>query len=137
MASLPPPAWMVRLNVALLRSGAKIGSQYVLSVVGRRTGRLRTTPVSIVRVGPERYIVSAFPHAAWVINVRAAGAGTLGRGGQVEEVRMRELPPGERGPVLRAFFQQVRGGRRFFGGQSADQVVADAGTYPVFRVESA
>ena len=51
-------------------------------------------------------------------NVRAAGAGTLGRGRSVEHVRLVELPLEERGPILRGFLQQVRGGVRFFG--SAD-----------------
>jgi len=47
-----------------------------------------------------------------------------------------ELPTEERGPILRAFLGQVRGGRRFFGGQSADQIVASAERYPVFRIEA-
>jgi hypothetical protein len=30
----------------------------------------------------------------------------------------------------------VRGGRRFFGGQTADEIIAGAERYPVFRIES-
>jgi hypothetical protein len=63
-------------------------------------------------------------------------AGELGRGRSVEQVRIVELPVMERGPVLRAFLQQVRGGVRFFGSADPDVVVAGADRYPVFRLDS-
>jgi hypothetical protein len=132
----PPPPWMVRLNVAILRRGLKIGSQHLLSVRGRRSGELRSTPISIATVDGTRYIVAAFADAAWVGNVRAAGSGILARGRNVEPVRLIELPVEERGPVLRAFLQQVRGGVRFFGSADSDAVAAAADRYPVFRLVS-
>jgi deazaflavin-dependent oxidoreductase (nitroreductase family) len=132
----PPPSWMVRLNVAMLRGGLSIGSQHLLSVRGRKSGALRSTPVSIATVDGSRYIVAAFADAAWVQNVRAAESATLARGRRVEIVRLVELPTAERGPVLRAYLQQVRGGVRFFGSADADVVVAEADRYPVFRLVS-
>ena len=137
VAVKPPPAWMVRLNVAFLRRGVTLGSQYLLSVRGRRSGALRSTPVSLVTVEGDRYIVAAFSDAAWVKNVRAAEAGTLSRGRHAESVSLVELPVEERGPVLRAFLEQVRGGVRFFGPQTPDAIVAARERYPVFRVLSA
>ena len=133
MAS-PPPSWMVRMNVAFLRRGLKVGSQSLLSVPGRKSGIGRSTPVSIVTLGGVRYIVAAFSEADWVKNARAAGAGSLGRGKRVESVRLVELPVVERDAVLRAFLQQVPGGVRFFDSPDPDTVVASAGRYPVFRV---
>jgi deazaflavin-dependent oxidoreductase (nitroreductase family) len=127
---------MVRLNVAFLRRGLKLGSQHLLTVPGRTTGEPRSTPVSIATVDGARYIVAAFADAAWVKNVRAAGSGTLSRGGQREVVRLDELPVIERGPILRAFLEQVRGGVRFFGDQTPDEIAAAADRYPVFRVSS-
>ena len=126
---------MVKLNVAMLRRGLAIGSQHLLSVVGRSSGEVRTTPVSLASVEGERYIVAAFADANWVKNVRAAGEGTLTRRRIDEHVRLVELPVGERGPVLRAFLTQVRGGARFFGGRGADEIDASAERYPVFRIE--
>jgi deazaflavin-dependent oxidoreductase (nitroreductase family) len=127
---------MVRLNVAMLQRGLKIGSQYLLSVRGRKSGELRRTPVSIATVDESRYIVAAFSDAAWVQNVRAAGSGTLRRGRDIEQVRFAELPVLARGPILRAFLQQVRGGVRFFGSADPDVVVGAAERYPVFRIDS-
>jgi len=97
---------------------------------------MRSTPVSIATVDGSRYIVAAFSEAAWVKNVRAAGAGTLARGRSVEQVRLVELPVEERGPVLRPFLQQIRSGVRFFGSGDPGVVVAAADRYPVFRLES-
>ena len=131
----PPPDWMVRLNVALLRRGLKVGSQALLRVPGRRTGIERSTPVSLVTLAGTRYVVAAFSEADWVKNARAAAAGSLGRGRHMEAVRLVELEEAERGPILRAFLQQVRGGRRFFDSPDPEAVVASAARYPVFRVE--
>ena len=133
MAS-PPPRWMVRLNVAFLRRGLRVGSQYLLTVPGRRSGVPRSTPISVVTLDGERYIVSAFSEADWVKNVRAAGTASLRRGSQVEAVGLVELPDVERDPVLRAFLRQVPGGVRFFASSEPDAVVAAASRYPVFRV---
>jgi len=127
---------MVRLNIALLRRGMRLGSQHLLTVPGRRTGEPRSTPVSLATLGGERYIVAAFADASWVRNVRAAGPATLTRGARNETVRLEELPVEARGPVLRAFLEQVRGGARYFGSQTPDQVAAAAERYPVFRVSS-
>ena len=130
----PPPGWMVRLNVAMLRRGMRIGTQALLTVPGRRTGKPRSTPVSIATLEGARYIVAAFPDADWVQNVRAAGLGTLSRGRTIETIQLTELPADRREPVVRAFLEQVRGGRRFFGSTDVDEVAAAAGQYPVFRV---
>lgn len=96
---------------------------------------MRSTPVSIATLDGNRYIVAAFSDAAWVKNVREARSGTLARGRSVDPVRLVELPVEERGPVLRAFLAQVRGGVRFLGSRDPDVVVAWAERYPVFRID--
>lgn len=130
----PPPGWMVRMNVAVLRRGLRVGSQYLLTAPGRKTGAARSTPISVVTLGGERYIVSAFSDADWVKNVRAATVGSLTRGKHTEAVTFVELPEQERDPVLRAFLKQVPGGVRFFESSEPDAIVASASRYPVFRV---
>jgi deazaflavin-dependent oxidoreductase (nitroreductase family) len=127
---------MIRLNSTMLRRGLRIGSQYLLTVPGRKTGKPRSTPISIAAVEGERFIVAAFGDAAWVGNVRAARAGTLTRGGRREAVTLTEVRVAERDPILRAFLEQVPGGVRFFGGRTADEIAADAARYPVFRVST-
>lgn len=132
-----PPLWVVRLNVALLRLGLKVGSQHLLSIRGRRTAKLRSTPVSIVTVDGKRYVVAALSEVDWVKNARAATVGILARGRHREDVRLVELPVHERGPILREFLLQVPGGVRFFGLSSdPDVIVTLAARYPVFRIDA-
>ena len=131
-----PPLWAVRLNVLMLRLGVPIGTQYLLSVPGRRSGRTRQTPISVVSVAGQRYIVSAFAWADWVKNVRTAGIVELARARRRERVRLVEIPVADRPPVLRAFLRQVRGGVRFFtDGNDPDAVAASAADYAVFRLD--
>jgi deazaflavin-dependent oxidoreductase (nitroreductase family) len=132
----PPPGWLVRANSAILSRGLRIGAQYLLTVPGRRSGQPRRTPVSVVSLDGSRYLVAAFEAADWVANIRAAGSGSLARGHTIEQVTFSELPPDERGPVLRPFLEQVPGGRRFFESADPELVVASAGSYPVFRVSA-
>jgi hypothetical protein len=138
------PRWLgpaSRLNLLLLRLGLRIGTQHILTIPGRKSGQPRSTPVSLVTLDEVRYIVAG-ERLSWVKNARVARQGELFRAGQYERVRLTELPPGERGPILRAFWHQVRGGRRFiarlFGlapDASADDFEAAAPHCPVFRID--
>ena len=144
MSSETLPRWLgpaSRFNMWLLRRGLRIGTQHVLSVPGRRTGVMRSTPVSLVTLDGMRYIVSG-EGLAWVANARAASWGTLERARRTERIALTEVRPTERGPVLRAFWHQVPQGRSFiarlFGlaaDATADDFEAAAPRCPVFRVE--
>ncbi len=138
------PRWLKLANplvVALQRRGVVIGTMRLLSVPGRKSGELRTTPVSPLTVGGERYIVAGLDSADWVKNARAAGWGVLARGRKEERVRLVEVPPEERGPILREFPLKVPHGVGFFRqlyGVSGDpeEFEALAPRCPVFRVEA-
>lgn len=137
------PWWLgpaSRFNMFLLRRGARIGTQHVLSVPGRKSGRLRSTPVSLVTVDGVRYVVSG-EGLGWVKNARAAGWAELFRADRSERVGLSELPAAERGPILRAFYDQVPHGRQyiapFFGlapDAGPDEFEAAAPQCPVFRI---
>jgi len=110
------PRWLMRANrviVALQRLGVAIGTMRLLSVPGRKSGRLRTTPVSPLTKGGKRYIVGV-QGADWVENARAAGWGILARGRKEERVTLVELPPEERAPILERFPREVPHGVAFF-----------------------
>ena len=140
------PRWLplaARVNTQLLRAGLPIGSQVVLTVIGRKTGRPRSLPVSLVDLDGARFIVSG-EGTAWVANARAAGEGTVERGRRRERVRLVELDAADRPAVLRAFWQQVPHGRpfiaRLFGlapDATADDFAAAGPRCPVFRLDPA
>lgn len=127
--------------VGLQRLGVAFGPMQVLTVVGRRTGRPRTVPVAVVAVGGSRYLVQAFPRAAWVANARAAGTAVLARGRRSAPVRLVELPVADRAPVLRVLADSASSvGRRFAANGLADSaathdVVAAAPRIAVFRID--
>jgi deazaflavin-dependent oxidoreductase (nitroreductase family) len=139
------PRWLRVANpviVALQRRGLVIGTMRLLSVPGRKSGKLRTTPVSPVTVDGWRYIVAGHEGSDWVRNARAAGWGILARGRKEEKVTLVELPSEERGPILREFPREVPHGVQFFRqlyGVSGEpeEFAALAPRCPVFRVEGA
>jgi deazaflavin-dependent oxidoreductase (nitroreductase family) len=65
---------------ALTRLGLGASYRHILTVPGRTTGRLYSTPVDIIELDGERWLVAGYGPASWVRNVRAAGAVTLARG---------------------------------------------------------
>jgi F420H(2)-dependent quinone reductase len=139
------PRWLKVANpviVALQRRGLVLGTMRLLSVPGRKSGAMRTTPVSPLTLDGKRYIVAGMEEADWVKNARRAGWGVLARGREEERVDLVELPAEERAPVLRAFPREVPHGIQFFQhlyGVSGEpeEFAALAPRCPVFRVERA
>jgi deazaflavin-dependent oxidoreductase (nitroreductase family) len=139
------PGWLKLVNrviIVLQRLGVAVGTMRLLSVPGRKSGKLRTTPVSPLTVDGERYIVAGLEETDWVKNVRASGWAILARGRKQERMILAELPPEERAPILRAFPREVPHGVRFFQhlyGVAGDpeEFAALAPLCPVFRVEEA
>ena len=62
------------------RLGLAIGTMRLLSVTGRKSSKLHTTPVSPLTVDGRRYIVAGLEEADWAKNAWTAGWGLLGRG---------------------------------------------------------
>jgi len=137
------PWWLGPANRAIMvlqRVGLVVGTQHVLSIPGRRTGTLRSTPVSLLTVDGRRYVVTGFD-THWVLNARAAGWGILSRGRRREHVAIVELPVEERAPILREFPRQVPHGVQFFERlldlpSDPDAFATAAPRCPVFRLDS-
>ncbi len=72
---------MNKIFIRMSRLGFRFGGEgpVVLTVPGRKSGKLRSTPVSPMTVDGKEYIVGGFPGAAWVANVRAAAEATVAR----------------------------------------------------------
>ncbi len=110
---------------------------YLLTVRGRRTGTLYSTPVTLIREGAQRWLVAPYGAVGWVTNARAAGVVTFSRGRQSETVRILEVGADEAAPILRHYVRQVPITRPFFDvrpDSSLDAFRAEASRHPVFRV---
>jgi len=93
---------------ALLRAGVPLGPLVLLSVRGRKSGKVSTTPVALVRQGNERWLVAAFGEVNWVRNLRAAGTAHLIRGRRTEAIGVVELEMRGAAPILQQFLQRFQ-----------------------------
>jgi len=121
----------------LLQIGLQLGSTYLLTVKGRKSGRLFTTPVTLVEEDGQRWLVSPYGEVNWVRNARAAGEVVLTRGRRSETVSIAELSPAEAAPILKIYLKRVPVVRPFFDvtAQSPlEAFVTEASHHPVFRL---
>lgn len=141
------PGWFTRnvFNRAvrrLTRMGISVYGSRELRVQGRKSGEWRTTPVNLLTIDGERYLVAPRGVTQWVRNLRAAGTGELRVGRRVEPFRGEEVAGDVKVPVLREYVR--RWGFEvgaFFEGINAKssnaQLAAIADGFPVFRVLAA
>jgi deazaflavin-dependent oxidoreductase (nitroreductase family) len=121
---------------AFIRAGV-VPNSYLLTTKGRKTGQLRTTPVTLVERDGRRWLVAPYGPVAWVHNARAAGRVTLHRRGQRLECTVREVTPEEAGPVLKDYIALARPTRPYFDATpdaAVEEFIAEADRHPVFEL---
>lgn len=144
MAAGPKPyrrsLWRRALN-AVVRPLARLGltgpRTHLLTVRGRTTGKLWSTPVSLVAEDGERWLVAPYGDRSWVKNARAAGTVELRRGRRREQLAIEELLPEQAVPVLRRYYELGRVTRPFFDvglDSPQEKWLAEAPRHPVFRL---
>jgi deazaflavin-dependent oxidoreductase (nitroreductase family) len=133
-----------RLARVLNRAGTSISSVGVvprfvtLEVPGRRSGRVVEVPLVVADHAGECYLVAMLgERTQWVHNVRAAGGRVVLHHGQRQAVRLVEVEPALRAPILRRYLEVAPGARahipvvRHEPVEAFEPVAAD---FPVFRV---
>jgi deazaflavin-dependent oxidoreductase (nitroreductase family) len=127
-------AWLTDQGISIL------GSR-VLTVRGRSSGQLRSTPVNLLTLDGERYLVSPRGHTQWARNLRAAGAGTLRLGRRTEAFTATELADADKPPVLSAYLRRWKFEVGMFfdgvGPEQHDKLREISPGYPVFRISLA
>ena len=122
----------------MVRAGMGPGRIHLLTVVGRKTGRSFTTPVTILESEAGRWLVAPYGTVAWVKNARASGRVTLSRRGYRQTLAVREVEPATAAPILKAYLAIEPITRSAFG-LSADAPLEEwqaiAPKHPVFRLE--
>ena len=109
----------------------RAGVTTTLTVLGRRTGELRTTPLGRpFEYARARYLVSGRGETHWARNLRAAGRGELRIHGVTERFRAVEIVGAEHDAIVAAYQEKL--------GRSVDgyfKQVPDPADHPVFRIE--
>lgn len=120
--------WFVQhiLNPIFLRTGG----MPILSVRGRRSGKLIRTPINVVDMHGVHYVTSPRGETGWSRNLRASGQCWLKVKGSDRQYRAVEVPPAERAPVIDAYLQK-------WGNQTRAQFqkLPDPVDHPTFRLE--
>jgi deazaflavin-dependent oxidoreductase (nitroreductase family) len=123
--------WLVGLGLAP-------ADFYLLQVRGRKTGRVYSTPVDVLRSGGRTFLVAPRGETQWARNARASGAVTLKRGRAVTAFAAREVGDQDKPDVLRAYLDRFKGQvQRFFpvaAGSPREAFVPLASRYPVFEL---
>jgi deazaflavin-dependent oxidoreductase (nitroreductase family) len=125
------------LIAPLARLGLAGKRTHVLTVTGRRSGRRYSTPVQLVFLDGDRWLVAPYGAVGWVKNARAAGEVELTRARRTERARIEEVGPDEAAPVLREYLRDTPIVKPFFDvGSDAPLAAfaAEASRHPVFRL---
>lgn len=113
----------------------------VLDVRGRSSGRTVSVPLVIVRWRGDWYVASMLgDDSNWVRNVRAADGRAVLLHGRRRAVRLTEVEPRDRAPILRRYLLFAWGARPHMDVHwraPLEEFEAVADRYPVFRVDSA
>lgn len=121
---------------ALVRAGV-IPSSYLLTTKGRKTGQLRSNPVTVVEHAGRRWLVAPYGPVSWVHNARAAGLVSLSRRLRTRHYTIREASVEEAGPVLQRYVAVATATRQYFKADKdapVEQFVAEADHHPVFEL---
>ncbi|MGR6919325.1 nitroreductase family deazaflavin-dependent oxidoreductase [[Actinomadura] parvosata] len=96
----------------VVHSSGLVPHLVTLEVPGRRTGRIISFPMVMADHRGERYLVAMLgPHTNWVLNLRANGGRAVLRHGRRRSVRLVEVDPAERAPILRRYLALAPGAR--------------------------
>jgi len=145
MVTYKKPGWFTAhvfnpIVAGITRAGLSVYGSRVLAVRGRKSGAWRTTPVNLLILDGNRYLVAPRGHTQWVRNLRVAAEGELRLGRRVERFTANEISDDEKPPILRAYLKKwkVEVGI-FFGGVGPDSSDEDlrriAPEHPVFRID--
>lgn len=127
-----------RAAAVLFARGIARNYLVTLEVTGRRSGRPLSLPLVMAIVDGQRYLVSMLgENVSWVRNVRVASGKAVLHHGRREEVRLEEVPAGQRAAVLKAYLQRAPGARPHVA-VDKDAPLSEferiAAAIPVFRV---
>ncbi len=110
----------------------------ILTVRGRKSGNLISTPVSLVEENGTRWLVAPYGEVGWVKNARAAGEVTIRRGRKIETLKIIELnDPKESASILKKYVQVAPITRPYFDthyAAPAEAFANEAAKHPVFKL---
>lgn len=140
-----PPDWFTShifnpAVAALTRAGVSVLGSRILRIRGRTSGVWRETPVNLLTLRGQSYLVAARGQTQWVRNLRASRQGELRVGSTTQTFTAEELADAEKAAVLRAYLRKWRWEvGAFFAGVGPDasesELLTEGRHHPVFRLQ--
>ena len=124
------------LIMPLARRGLAGKRTHVLTVLGRKSGRRRSTPVQLVIADTQRWLVSPYGEREWVKNARASGEVELTRRGTTRH-GIEEVGADEAAPILREYLRTTPIVKPYFDvdvDAPLEAFVVEAERHPVFKL---
>jgi deazaflavin-dependent oxidoreductase (nitroreductase family) len=122
--------------------GIGIGPAYIylLEVRGRKSGKLYSTPVSLVERNGKKYLVAPRGQTQWVRNAEAANEVTLKKGSKRSVFRLRPLTGTEKLEILKTYLDTYKSQvQRFFtipAGSPVEAFASVAESHPAYELLS-
>jgi deazaflavin-dependent oxidoreductase (nitroreductase family) len=122
----------------LVGLGLGFSYNYLLQVRGRKSGKLYSTPIDLLKLNGKTYLVAPRGRTQWVRNAEAAGEVTLKKGSTRQKFRLRPIPDADKPQILKAYLDTFkREVQRYFpipAGSPPEAFANLASSYPAFEL---
>jgi deazaflavin-dependent oxidoreductase (nitroreductase family) len=122
----------------LVGLGLGFSYNYLLEVRGRKSGKLYSTPIDLLKLNGKTYLVAPRGRTQWVRNAEAAGEVTLKKGSTRQQFRLRPIPDADKPPILKAYLDTFkREVQRYFpipAGSPPESFANLTSSYPAFEL---
>src|SRR5579863_9316174 len=92
-----------RIFGILVGLGLGFSHNYLLQVKGRKSGKIYSTPVDLLELNGQRFLVAPRGRTQWVRNAEAAGEIALKKGSFQRRFALRAVPDADKSPILKAY----------------------------------
>ena len=127
-----------RIFGILVGLGLGFSYNYLLQVKGRKSGRIYSTPINLLEMDGNRFLVAPRGRTQWVRNAEAAGEVTLKKGSVRQRFRLRPIPDTDKLRILKAYLDRFKSEvQRYFpvaAGSPGESFRELADSYPAFEL---
>jgi deazaflavin-dependent oxidoreductase (nitroreductase family) len=122
----------------LVGLGIGFRHNYLLQVRGRKSGKIYSTPIDLLKMDGKKFLVAPRGRTQWVQNAEAAGEVTLKKGSTRLKFRLRPIPDADKPQILKAYLDTFkREVQRYFpvpSGSPPEAFMEVAASYPAFEL---
>jgi deazaflavin-dependent oxidoreductase (nitroreductase family) len=122
----------------LVGLGLGFSHNYLLEVRGRKSGKLYSPPINLLKLNGKRYLVAPRGRTQWVRNAEAAGEVTLKKGSSRQRFRLRPIPDADKPEILKGYLDSFKSEvQRYFSipaGSPPGAFAGIAASYPAFEL---